>query len=93
MEENILLKEEKDGVILLTLNRPAVMNSLSFDLLRALQKEVEAIRFMPGCPCCHYYRRGRKSVLLRRGLEGKGHHEPSPGQGIHSDHSKSVYRH
>jgi enoyl-CoA hydratase/carnithine racemase len=47
MEENILLKEEKDGVILLTLNRPGVMNSLSFELLRALQKEVEAIRFMP----------------------------------------------
>ena len=47
MEENILLKEEKDGVILLTLNRPTVMNSLSFDLLRALQQEVEAIRFMP----------------------------------------------
>ena len=47
MEENILLKEEKDGIILLTLNRPGVMNSLSFDLLRALQQEVEAIRFMP----------------------------------------------
>ena len=47
MEENILLKEEKDGVILLTLNRPGVMNSLSFDLLRTLQQEVEAIRFMP----------------------------------------------
>jgi enoyl-CoA hydratase/carnithine racemase len=47
MEENILLKEEKNGVILLTLNRPGVMNSLSFDLLRTLQKEVEAIRFMP----------------------------------------------
>ncbi len=47
MEENILLKEEKDGVIQLTLNRPGVMNSLSFDLLRALQQEVEAIRFMP----------------------------------------------
>lgn len=46
MEENILLKEEKDGVIQLTLNRPGVMNSLSFDLLRALQHEVEAIRFM-----------------------------------------------
>ncbi|MBI5589235.1 MAG: enoyl-CoA hydratase/isomerase family protein [Deltaproteobacteria bacterium] len=47
MEENILLKEKKDGVILLTLNRPGVMNSLSFDLLRALQQEVDAIRFMP----------------------------------------------
>lgn len=46
MEQNILLKKEKDGVILLTLNRPEVMNSLSFDLLRALQQEVEAIRFM-----------------------------------------------
>ncbi|MDO9110565.1 MAG: enoyl-CoA hydratase-related protein [Desulfatirhabdiaceae bacterium] len=47
MEENILLKEEKDGVIQLTLNRPGVMNSLNFDLLRALQQEVDAIRFMP----------------------------------------------
>ena len=47
MEENILLKEEKDGIILLTLNRPGVMNSLSFDLLQTLQQEVEAIRFMP----------------------------------------------
>jgi enoyl-CoA hydratase/carnithine racemase len=47
MEENILLKEAKEGVVLLTLNRPGVMNSLSFDLLRTLQKEVEAIRFMP----------------------------------------------
>lgn len=47
MEENILLKEEKDGIIRLTLNRPGVMNSLSFGLLRALQQEVEAIRFMP----------------------------------------------
>jgi enoyl-CoA hydratase/carnithine racemase len=47
MEENILLKEEKDGIVRLTLNRPEVMNSLSFGLLRALQQEVEAIRFLP----------------------------------------------
>ena len=45
MEENILLKKEKEGIVLLTLNRPDVMNSLNFELLRALQREIEAIRF------------------------------------------------
>lgn len=44
MEENILLKEEKDAVILLTLNRPEAMNSFNFALLRALKYEVDAIR-------------------------------------------------
>ena len=47
MNEDILLKEEKDGVILLTLNRPQVMNSLNFALLKALSEAVESIRFDP----------------------------------------------
>ncbi len=44
MEENILLKEEKDAVVLLTLNRPEAMNSFNFALLRALKQEIDAIR-------------------------------------------------
>uniref|UniRef100_A0A7C4RSF9 Enoyl-CoA hydratase n=1 Tax=Desulfatirhabdium butyrativorans TaxID=340467 RepID=A0A7C4RSF9_9BACT len=47
MTEEILLKSLSDGVCLLTLNRPEVMNSLNFDLLHALRREIDAIRFQP----------------------------------------------
>ena len=48
MNENILLVEEKDGVMVITLNRPQVMNSLNFPLLRALREQVESVRFKNG---------------------------------------------
>lgn len=48
MNDNILLKEKQDGVILLTLNRPEVMNSFNFDLLHALKEQIEDVRFKPG---------------------------------------------
>ncbi|MEE8480822.1 MAG: enoyl-CoA hydratase-related protein [Desulfobacterales bacterium] len=47
MNDNILLKDEQDGVILLTLNRPEVMNSFNFDLLHALKKQIEDVKFKP----------------------------------------------
>lgn len=47
MNDQILLKDVADGVMLLTLNRPSVMNSLNFDLLRTLQAEIEEVRFNP----------------------------------------------
>jgi enoyl-CoA hydratase/carnithine racemase len=45
MTDDILLREETGGVVLLTLNRPEVMNSLNFALLHALRDEVERLRF------------------------------------------------
>ena len=45
MNENILLVEEKDGVMVLSLNRPQVMNSLNVPLLYALKEQVESVRF------------------------------------------------
>jgi len=47
MNENVLLVEEKDNVVILTLNRPEVMNSFNFSLLHALKDQIEAIRFKP----------------------------------------------
>ncbi len=44
-EEKVLLIEEKDNVAVLTLNRPRVMNSFNFELLRALGNAVESFRF------------------------------------------------
>jgi enoyl-CoA hydratase/carnithine racemase len=45
MKNDILLKQEKDGLVALTLNRPEVMNSFNFDLLLALRDQIESIRF------------------------------------------------
>jgi enoyl-CoA hydratase/carnithine racemase len=45
MNDNVLLIEEEEGVVTLTLNRPEVMNSLNFPLLHALKSQVESFRF------------------------------------------------
>ncbi|MGW8187118.1 MAG: enoyl-CoA hydratase-related protein [Desulfobacterales bacterium] len=45
MGEDVLLREEAGGVLMLTLNRPEVMNSLNFAVLSALAAEIDAVRF------------------------------------------------
>ena len=45
MNEAVLLREEENGVVTLTLNRPEVMNSFNFELLRALKEQIESVRF------------------------------------------------
>jgi len=42
--ESILLREDRDGVATLTLNRPRQRNALSRDLMAALRAELDAIR-------------------------------------------------
>lgn len=43
MTEEILLREDRDGVVTLTLNRPAQFNALSTELLAALQEALEKV--------------------------------------------------
>ncbi len=45
MTEEVLLAEEQNGVLLLTLNRPKMMNSLNFPLLKALGRKISEVRF------------------------------------------------
>ena len=45
MDEKVLLTEKRDGVAILTLNRPEVMNSFNFALLHALKEQIEALKF------------------------------------------------
>ncbi|MBW2633028.1 MAG: enoyl-CoA hydratase/isomerase family protein [Deltaproteobacteria bacterium] len=45
MDKDMLLKDVADGVMTLTLNRPKIMNSLNFDMLRALKGHIETVRF------------------------------------------------
>jgi enoyl-CoA hydratase/carnithine racemase len=47
MSEPLLLVEESEGVALLTLNRPNIMNSFNFEMLRALRDAIEKLRFNP----------------------------------------------
>ena len=47
MSDNLLLVERADQIAILTLNRPQMMNSFNFDLLRALRDQIEALRFDP----------------------------------------------
>lgn len=42
-EEDILLREDKDGIARLTLNRPAAFNGLSTELLTRLREEIKRI--------------------------------------------------
>src|SRR5438093_10204510 len=42
-DESILLREDRDGVCTLTLNRPAQMNLLTTEMLEALQEAFDAI--------------------------------------------------
>ena len=44
MTGDILTVEEEKGILLLTLNRPEVMNSLNFALLHAIGEQIEAVR-------------------------------------------------
>ena len=45
MNDKVLLVEKQDGVAMLTLNRPEVMNSFNFAMLYALKEQIDAIRF------------------------------------------------
>lgn len=43
--ENVVTVSEKEQVVVLTLNRPAAMNSINFAVLEALDDQIRAIRF------------------------------------------------
>ena len=45
MNDKALLIEEKDGIAVLTLNRPEVMNSFNLELLHSLKEKIDALKF------------------------------------------------
>jgi len=46
-QQQLVVEERKDQISVLTLNRPEVMNSFNFGLLRSLKERMEAIQFDP----------------------------------------------
>ncbi|XKH61071.1 enoyl-CoA hydratase [Halomonas sediminis] len=57
--EDILLREDKDGAVYLTLNRPDKFNTLSETMLAALQQELDAIAADPAVRCVVIGAKGR----------------------------------
>jgi len=47
INKKVLLVEEGNGVVTLTLNRPEVMNSFNFALLYALKEQIDILRLKP----------------------------------------------
>jgi enoyl-CoA hydratase/carnithine racemase len=47
MEQPVVLEERTGQTLILTLNRPEVMNSFNFAMLRGLQEKIDALRFDP----------------------------------------------
>ena len=45
MSDDVLLVSEKGGIVTITLNRPQVMNSFNFAMLRALRDQIASYRF------------------------------------------------
>ena len=45
MSDEVLLVTEKDGIATVMLNRPQVMNSLNFEMLRSLRDQIASYRF------------------------------------------------
>lgn len=47
MYDSVILVEEKEQILILTLNRPEIMNSFNFAQLHALRDQIESVRFRP----------------------------------------------
>ncbi len=67
--QDLLLTQEKNQAIILTLNRPQVMNCLNFDLLNALKEQMEALQFRTDIRCVIITGAGDKSFCAGADLK------------------------
>ncbi len=76
MNDNVLLVEKRDQTVILTLNRPEVMNSLNFALLNALRDEVEKLRYAADVRVLIISGAGEKSFCAGADLKERATLEP-----------------
>jgi enoyl-CoA hydratase/carnithine racemase len=69
MNDKVLLVEKQDGVAVLTLNRPEVMNSFNFAMLHALKEQIDAIGFDQGIRVIIITGSGRKAFCAGADLK------------------------
>ncbi len=69
MQEKLILKEEKNNAVILTLNRPKAMNSFNFDLLYALRDELFELQFNNSLRCLIITGAGEKAFCAGADLK------------------------
>ncbi|MFO7555469.1 MAG: enoyl-CoA hydratase-related protein [Desulfobacterales bacterium] len=69
MDDKVLLTEERNGIAILTLNRPEVMNSFNFELLHALKEEIDTLKFKPGIRVAIIIGAGKKAFCAGADLK------------------------
>ena len=67
--QDLLVKQEKNQAAILTLNRPAVMNCLNFDLLYALRDEIARLQFADDIRCVIITGAGEKAFCAGADLK------------------------
>ena len=68
-EETLLNVEEKNQAMVITLNRPRVMNCLNFDLLLALRDQIDALQFRSDIRCAILTGAGEKAFCAGADLK------------------------
>jgi enoyl-CoA hydratase/carnithine racemase len=66
---DLLLAEEKNQAVILTMNRPKVMNCLNFDLLYAIRDQVDALQYRTDVRCVIITGAGEKSFCAGADLK------------------------
>ncbi len=69
VKEQLILKEEKNNAVILTLNRPKAMNSFNFDLLYALRDQLFDLQFKSDLRCLIITGAGEKAFCAGADLK------------------------
>lgn len=67
--QNLLLIEEKNQAVILTMNRPKVMNCLNFDLLYAIRDQIDQLQYRTDIRCVIITGMGEKSFCAGADLK------------------------
>ncbi|MCA1795314.1 MAG: enoyl-CoA hydratase/isomerase family protein, partial [Desulfobacteraceae bacterium] len=67
--QDLLIKQEENQAAIFTLNRPAVMNCLNFDLLYALRDEIDRLQFADDIRCVIITGAGEKAFCAGADLK------------------------
>ena len=67
--DSLLIVEEKENAVILTMNRPKVMNCLNFDLLYAIRDQIDALQYRSDIRCVIITGAGKKSFCAGADLK------------------------
>jgi len=86
--DSLLLVEEKDQTVILTMNRPKVMNCLNFDLLYAIRDKIDALQYRTDIRTVIITGAGEKSFCAGADLKERAGLNPEEVKKIYYHHQK-----